>query len=72
MSDRGLYRKYRIINKDNGRTVNDESFVLRPERDPIARTALLAYALATPNRKLAADLDRWMEKLDEPREDSDV
>ncbi len=36
-----------------------DCFVLRPDRDPAALEALIAYALATPNDALALDLFAW-------------
>ena len=41
----------------------DECFVLRPDRDPAAKAALLAYADATDNVALADDIRRWMDTI---------
>ena len=63
MSD-GLKRKYIIVKADTGEEIQD-CFVLRPAKDKAAIKAILAYANATENKTLAADLFLWMERLKE-------
>lgn len=59
--DKGLYTKY-IIMKPDGTMVDDRCFVLNPSKDPTAVVALQAYAAATDNTLLSADIHRWIEK----------
>lgn len=59
---RGLYDKYRVTKAD-GRPIDDEAFVLRPDQDEAAQIALRAYAEATDNDALRADLIEWLEIL---------
>jgi len=54
-----LYCKYNVYKIDDGMPVKD-CFVLRPDRDPAARAALAAYAIATTNKALAKDLMDWL------------
>ncbi len=60
----GLKIKYNVFKVENGEPVFD-CFVLRPDRDPAARAALRAYAAATQNADLAADLLAWAERLEQ-------
>jgi hypothetical protein len=53
----GLYTKYKVTR--NGKPV-EGCFVLRPQTDPAARSALKRYANATENRQLASDLWEWL------------
>lgn len=55
----GLRGKYMVIKADTGELVKN-CFVLRPDRDPAAVTALRAYAEATDNETLAADIINWV------------
>jgi hypothetical protein len=64
----GLYDKYEVY-KDGEAVPN--SFVLNPESDPAAREALIRYAEATDDQKLAEDLLEWMTDLS-TREDTNV
>lgn len=57
--NKGLYVKYNVFKVADGSVVND-CFVLRPDRDPAAVAALRAYAAATENKGLAADIMRWV------------
>jgi len=57
----GLYEKY-VVTKD-GEPV-DDCFVLRPNRDPAARLAILKYADVTDNPILSVHLILWLEGLD--------
>lgn len=66
MPERGLFSKYSVAK--NGHPVED-CFVLEPETDPAARAALEAYAQATQNDALAADLHDWLQKLNPPTTD---
>ena len=61
MSEHGLYEKY-YVEKD-GNSIED-CFVLEPKDDPAARSALKAYAEATENDELAADLFDWLREID--------
>ncbi len=60
--DAGLQHKYYVFKAEDGEVV-DGCFVLRPDNDPAARAALLAYADATDNEELREDLRYWMEHL---------
>ena len=55
----GLKRKYIVFKSDTGEPV-ENCFVLRPEIDPAAVIALEAYAKATENKELAADILNWV------------
>ena len=57
---RGLYWKY-IVRKTGSGAIVKNSFVLKPESDPAALTALKAYADATFNSHLRFDLEKWIE-----------
>ncbi len=59
-SELGLHKKYDV--RRNGQRV-DECFVLRPETDQAALSALVAYATYTSNRELAADLWEWIYRI---------
>lgn len=59
----GLYRKFVVLKADTGEEIRDRFFVLRPEKDPAAVAALLAYSDATKNIALSADIFWWVEKL---------
>lgn len=58
----GLRHKYDVRKAGTGEAVTD-CFVLRPDRDPAARVALLAYAHATEDHALAHDLELWVQAL---------
>ena len=54
-----LYGKYTVYkNKDWSLVTN--CFVRRPDKDPAAVAALRAYATATDNAELAADIINWV------------
>lgn len=55
----GLKQKYLVIKADTGELVKN-CFVLRPDRDLAAVTALRAYVEATDNETLAADIINWV------------
>ena len=55
----GLYGKYSVYKNKDGSQVTD-CFVLRPDKDPAAVVALTAYATATDNAELAADIRGWI------------
>ncbi|ANS73179.1 hypothetical protein AWM70_00090 [Paenibacillus yonginensis] len=63
----GLYAKYTVINKENGQQV-DNCFVLRPDRDPAARSTLMQYALVCGKEELALDIQRWIDHLSKETE----
>lgn len=55
----GLYNKYVVFRNKDGSLVTN-CFVLRPDKDPAAVAALRAYAQATDDAKLAADIYKWI------------
>ena len=55
----GLYGKYSVYKNKDGSQVTD-CFVLHPDKDPAAVVALTAYATATDNAELAADIRGWI------------
>ena len=55
----GLYGKYTVYKNKDGSLVTD-CFILRPAKDPAAVVALRAYAAATDNTELAADIINWV------------
>lgn len=55
----GLKRKYLVFKSDTGEMV-ENCFVLRPGNDPAAVEALRAYARATDNAALSADIFNWV------------
>ena len=57
----GLYGKYTVYKNKDGSLVTD-CFVLRPTKDPAAVAAIMAYAAATDNAELAADIINWVGK----------
>lgn len=61
----GLYPKFEVKSTNTGEIVGD-CFVLRPDRDPAAIEAILAYAQATENKQLQEDLIEWVHSLSEP------
>ena len=58
----GLKVKYVVRKVSNGELV-DDCFVLRPDKDKAAIAALEAYADATENQVLAADIHRWLSDI---------
>lgn len=60
----GLHIKYDVRKVSDGSIVNN-CFVLRPDRDPSAITALRAYADATENKALAEDIYKWVGRAPE-------
>ncbi|MUG24751.1 hypothetical protein GNQ08_20495 [Paenibacillus macerans] len=56
---KGLYNKYMVFKVEDSSEV-DECFVLRPDRDPAARVALMEYAEATDDIELATDITSWL------------
>lgn len=57
---KGLYSKYEVRKRSDGTLVNN-CFVLRPDRDDAAIAAMLAYADATSDSRLAKELREWVE-----------
>ena len=55
----GLYGKYTVYKNKDGSLVTD-CFILRPAKDPAAVAALRAYATATDNAELSADIINWI------------
>lgn len=62
--EEGLHHKYDVTKRSTGQRVTD-CFVLVPSKDPTARKALAAYADATDNPHLAADLRAWVASIEE-------
>lgn len=58
----GLKRKYVVLKSDTGECV-ENCFVLRPDKDPAAKAALMAYAAATKNEILAEDIMSWLSSM---------
>lgn len=55
----GLYGEYTVYKNKGGSLVTD-CFILRPAKDQAAVAALRAYAAATDNAELAADIINWV------------
>lgn len=66
----GLKRKYIVIKSDPGEPV-EVWFVLRPDKDEAAIDALNAYADATENQVLAADIRKWLSTIIPAEEGND-
>jgi hypothetical protein len=62
-NEKGLYKKYTVINNDTGKEIEGEAFILRPDRDITAVVALEAYAETTENQALKQDLKEWVKYL---------
>lgn len=62
MEKQGLAFKYEVYEMSTGDVVED-CFVLRPQKDKAAREAMFAYAYATDNKELAADIFCWLESI---------
>ncbi len=56
--------KFAVSHRMRGELAPDEYFVLVPPRDPAAVSAVRAYAAATYDALLAADLIGWMDDLE--------
>lgn len=67
--ERGYYEKFRVVRKETGEEVEEDTFTLIPSKDPAARVALAAYAQAAAdiyeNEQLKADLMEWVENAGE-------
>ncbi|MFD3260865.1 hypothetical protein ACE3MQ_19915 [Paenibacillus lentus] len=63
--NRGLYDKYKIINRETGQEVEGNRFVLHPANDPAARAALETYAATTNNVQLELEIYVWLHSLPE-------
>jgi hypothetical protein len=59
----GLYGKYLVINNLSGEAVKN-CFVLRPETDLAALSALKKYARETEDIELSNDLLAWIETIE--------
>lgn len=60
--DEGLKIKYNVHKIEDGSIVNN-CFVLRPDKDPAAFEALLAYAEHTENDVLREDIHMWCQSI---------
>lgn len=63
----GLEHRYHVERiRENGREpLEDDVFVLRPERDPLARGAIRHYAEGLPaDDPLGSDLREWMHQIE--------
>ena len=66
----GLWDKYRVLRKyRHGSTLVEGAFVLLPEKDPAALVALQAYAGATQNATLRADIEEWISQIESALEE---
>jgi len=63
---KGLKRKFLVFKSGTGEMV-ENCFVLRPDKDPAAVEALRAYARATDNATLSADIINWVGEGEERR-----
>jgi hypothetical protein len=61
--EQGLYKKFTVINNETGEEVQEQTFTLNPQTDPIAKSALLHYASETPNQALRNDIRNWLQDL---------
>lgn len=61
--EKGLFDKYTVIKNETGQPIDNFAFILVPEKDPAAVTALQAYAKATDNSALANDLEVYLDSL---------
>jgi len=57
--------KFIVKHYRRGDILDGEAFVLVPERDPAAIVALRAYASATPDPELCAQLREWTNRITE-------
>ncbi|WJQ79264.1 hypothetical protein [Brevibacillus brevis] len=62
MENKGLIVKYDVRKVDNRELVNN-CFVLRPDKDGAAFTALKAYAEKTANEELRKDINQWLDSI---------
>lgn len=63
---KGLYDKFTVIDNRTGEVVRTPVFVLRPDKDPVAWDALLAYSSFTSNDELRKDLIKWITSIKRP------
>jgi hypothetical protein len=65
MEQTGWYTKYKIERMD-GRPIDPNAcyFVLRLDKDPVARKAMLVYASSTEDAQLGADIMQVLNDLD--------
>lgn len=69
MSDKkGLYNKYTVVKTETGESVTG-FFLLRPDRDEYARSALWAYAFHCKEKypELSKDLIAWLRAIERDR-----
>jgi len=60
----GRFKKFTVQHYAKGEIDPDECFVLIPERDPAACVAMRAYARATTDTLLAAELVSWADRIE--------
>lgn len=72
-ADKGLYSKYVVMKEAKtlklfglciGRRIDGDCFVMRPDRDEAAISALCEYADTTKNLQLAANIYEWLARLE--------
>lgn len=63
----GLKHKYNVYKAEDWSRV-ENCFVLRPDKDPAARMALLEYANQTDSKSLERDIRRWVQRSEVPKE----
>lgn len=68
---KGLKGKFLVFKSDTGEMIKN-CFVLRPDKDPAAVAALIAYAETTDNDTLSADIINWVgaQRNDPPKEET--
>lgn len=69
--ERGLYSKYQVTHTD-GRPLDGDCFVLRPDRDPAAWHALEEYIRYTQNGLLAGDILLWLHRIGHPGDPREI
>ncbi|GEM_PF-5927851 len=65
-SDGSSKGTFRVINRKTGLDISG-AFVLLPEVDSAARTALAAYSEATPNPNIARFIRDWLKSIHDRR-----
>lgn len=63
--DEGLAQKYVVREDTEDKDLVTDCFVLEPGDDPAAREAIRTYAAETDNDALEADLETWMDEIED-------